>query len=309
MKNLLQLNQSTGDTLVAKACATIDGFNDLYKRFKMRMETSGRSPSTLQNYSRYISKIALRFNCLPTLLEDDQIEDYLHGLLRVSTPSESYFKHTVYGLRFLFRLEGLNDKRIALPSIKREKKLPVVLSRQEVKAMIHVAELLKHRLMVSLLYGCGLRCGEARTILIKNIDLERGMLLVIKGKGNKDRYVPLGKLLVKGIKSYLEAEQPQTYLFRGVPHTTELSDTSFSQRGLQWVIKMLSKKAGITKDVNVHTLRHTYATHLLEEGMDIVSIKDLLGHANIETTMVYLHVAQSGHKKPFSPLDTLYNLQ
>jgi len=75
------------------------------------------------------------------------------------------------------------------------------------------------------------------------------------------------------------------------------------------VIKMLSKKAGITKDVNVHTLRHTYATHLLEEGMDIVSIKDLLGHANIETTMVYLHVAQSGHKKPFSPLDTLYNLQ
>jgi len=79
------------------------------------------------------------------------------------------------------------------------------LSRQEVKAMIHVAELLKHRLMVSLLYGCGLRCGEARTILIKNIDLERGMLLVIKGKGNKDRYVPLGKLLVKGIKSYLEA--------------------------------------------------------------------------------------------------------
>ena len=77
MKNLLQLNQSTGDTLVAKACATIDGFNDLYKRFKMRMETSGRSPSTLQNYSRYISKIALHFNCLPTLLEDDQLEDYL----------------------------------------------------------------------------------------------------------------------------------------------------------------------------------------------------------------------------------------
>lgn len=309
MKRNLLLQQATGDTLVAQACAQVTGFNELYKRFERRMETSGRSPSTLKNYSRYIAKIAVHFNCLPTLLTDDQIEDYLHGLLKDSTPSDSYFKHTVYGLRFLFRLEGLTDKRISLPSIQKEKKLPQVLSRTEVKAMIQAAVLLKHRLMVSMLYGCGLRCGEARTILLKNIDLDRGMLLVKQGKGNKDRYVPLGKLLVKGIKKYIEAVNPKTYLFMGNPFSTEVEDTSFSQRGLQWVVKMLSKKAGIVKDVNVHTLRHSYATHLLEDGMDIVSVKDLLGHAHIETTMVYLHVAQSGRKKPFSPLDTLYNLQ
>ncbi len=140
--------------------------------------------------------------------------------------------------------------------------------------------------------------------------MERGTLLVVKGKGNqKSEYVPLGKLLVKGMKAYLESEQPQTYLFMGVLTTTELSNASFSQRGLQWVIKMLSKKAGITKDVNVHTLRHSSATHLLEDGLDIVTIKEPLRHANIETTMVYLHVAQSGHKKPLCPLDTLYNIQ
>jgi site-specific recombinase XerD len=235
-------------------------------------------------------------------LDDDLIEDYLHSLLRNGTPSESYFKHTVYGLRFLFRLEGLNEKRIALPSIQKEKKLPVVLSREEVKALFRCAVLLKHRLLIALLYGCGLRCGEVRSILLKDIDLDRGTLLVRQGKGSKDRYVPLGKMLVRGIRKYIEAENPQEYLFAG----KEL-DRRYSQKGVQWTVKELSRKAGIRKEVNVHTLRHTYATHLLEDGMDIVSLKELLGHANIETTMVYLHVAQSGRRKPFSPLDTLYN--
>lgn len=198
---------------MAKACATVEGFGELYHRFERRMNTSGRSESTLKNYSRYISQIALHFNCLPTFLEDDQIEDYLHSLLRNGTPSESYFKHTVYGLRFLFRLEGLTEKRIALPSIQKEKRLPIVLSREEMKALIKATVLLKHRLILSLLYGCGLRCSEVRSILLKDIDLDRQMLLVRQSKGKKDRYVPLGKLLVRGIKSYIEAENPQGYLF------------------------------------------------------------------------------------------------
>jgi site-specific recombinase XerD len=285
----------------------VPGFKELYERFEKRMHISGRSESTLNNYSRYISQISLHFNCLPTELDDEQIEDYLHSLLRNSTPSESYFKHTVYGLRFLFRLEGMREKRVALPSIQKEKKLPVVLSRQEMKALIGQAKLLKHRLLVSLLYGCGLRCGEVRSILLKDIDLDRGMLLVRQGKGNKDRYVPLGKLLVRGITKFIEAENPGPYLFNGTPYSTEDVETCFSQRGVQWVVTTLSKKAGILKDVHAHTLRHSYATHLLEDGIDIVSIKELLGHSHIETTMVYLHVAHSGRNKPFSPLDSLYN--
>ena len=112
----------------------------------------------------------------------------------------------------------------------------------------------------------------------------------------------LGKLLTRGIKNYIEAVNPQTYLFNGNDH-----ESRYSQRGVQWAIKELSKKAGIKKDVNVHTLRHTFATHLLEDGLDIISIKNLLGHEHLETTMVYLHVAQSGRVKPFSPLDTLYS--
>jgi len=108
----------------------------------------------------------------------------------------------------------------------------------------------------------------------------------------------------KGIKQYIEAENPKTFLFNGNEY-----DSRYSQRGVQWVVKSLCKKVAIKKDVTVHTLRHTYATHLLEDGMDIVSIKELLGNACIETTMVYLHVAQPGRHTPFSPLDTLYNQQ
>ncbi|MFM8453788.1 MAG: tyrosine-type recombinase/integrase [Gammaproteobacteria bacterium] len=290
-------------TLLSRACTEVHGFTELYRRLERRMHTQRRSESTKNNYARHLSQIALHFQCLPTILADDQIEDYLEGLILKGPPSASYFKHTVYSLRYLFRLEGLNDKRIQLPSIKRDKKLPIVLGREEVKAMIKQAEHLKHKLLVALLYGCGLRCGEVRTIRLRDIDINRGMLLVRKTKGNYDRYVPLGKLLIRGIQQHIESTGATDYLFTGSDY-----DSRYSQRGVQWVIKSLCKKAGIRKEVNTHTLRHTYATHLLEDGLDIVSIKELLGHAHIETTMMYLHIAKTGRKVPFCPLDNLYHV-
>lgn len=273
----------------------------MYRRLERRMHTQRRSDSTKTNYARHLAQIALHYKCVPTLLADDQIEDYLEGLILKGSPSESYFKHTVYGLRYLFRLEGLNDKRIQLPSIKHDKKLPIVLAREEVKSMMQHAELLKHKLLIGLLYGCGLRCGEVRTIRLRDIDLSRGMLLVRKTKGNYDRYVPLGKLLIRGIKQHIDSTGATDYLFTGNDY-----DKHYSQRGVQWMVKSICQKAGIRKEVNTHTLRHTYATHLLEDGLDIVSIKELLGHANIETTMMYLHIARVSKKAPFCPLDKLY---
>jgi site-specific recombinase XerD len=290
-------------TLLAKACAEVQGFEELYRRLERRMHTQRRSDSTKKNYARHLAQIALHYNCLPTILADDQIEDYLEGLILKRPLSGSYFKHTVYSLRYLFRLEGLNDKRIQLPSIRNDKKLPIVLGREEVKSLMKHAEYLKHKLLIGLLYGCGLRCGEVRAIRLRDIDLSRAMLLVRKTKGNYDRYIPLGKLLVKGIEKQIESTGATDYLFTGSDY-----DSRYSQRGVQWVIKSLCKKAGIRKEVNTHTLRHTYATHLLEDGLDIVSIKELLGHAHIETTMVYLHIAKTGRKAPFCPLDNLYKV-
>ena len=188
-------------TLVAQACANVTGFNDLFKRLRRRMKTSGRSDSTLNNYTRHLAQMALHFNTLPTELEDDQIEDYLYLLQQQhNTPSESYFKHTVYGLRFVFRLEGLDDKRIALPAIQREDKLPVVLSREEMKRLLHTPALLKHRILIALLYDAGLRCMEVRSLQLKDIDLNRRMLHIRQSKGKKDRYVPIGSVLAAGLQ-------------------------------------------------------------------------------------------------------------
>jgi integrase/recombinase XerD len=127
------------------------------------------------------------------------------------------------------------------------------------------------------------------------------MLHVRQSKGNKDRVLPLGSMLCRGIKQYLQAERPQTFLFEG--H----SGGAFSQRGAQWVMSQALKKTSIVKqDVSLHTLRHTYATHLLEQGVNILTIKELLGHAHIDTTMIYLHLARPMLSMAFSPMDTLY---
>ena len=208
-------------------------------------------------------------------------------------------------------MEGLKDKRIELPSIKRDKRLPVVLSREEVKRLLVAPKLLKHRILIALLYGCGLRCFEVRGIKLCDLDFDRQMLHVRQGKGKKDRYVPLGKHLVRGLKKYIAAENPELWLFNGKPDGGAGGDfdSRYSQRGVQWAVNQARKDAGITKAMTVHTLRHTYATHLLEDGLDIMSIKDLLGHECIDTTLVYLHVAQSGRVKAFSPLDTLYEVK
>jgi site-specific recombinase XerD len=296
----MNIMKQQGATLVQRASAKIAGFKNLHKRLEKKIIVSGKSLSTLNNYMRCISHLALHFDCLPTQLDLEQIEEYLMHLKKKGA-SEADFKLTVFGLKFLFRTEGLDDRAIKLPSIKRDKKLPVVLSAGEIKALLKVPTLLKHRVLIGILYGCGLRCHEVRGLLIKDVDFDRNMIHVRQGKGRKDRYVPIGTNLSRGLRKYLDAEQPSRWLFNGKDHREP-----FSPKGVQWVVREATKRTKIQKHVSAHTLRHTYATHLLEQGLDIVSIKELLGHAHIETTMVYLHVAKAGRQAPFSPLDKLY---
>jgi site-specific recombinase XerD len=270
----------------------------------------GRSKKTYECYSRHIAAIALHFGKVPTLLDQEQVHEYLYLLQqRSKTPSQTYFKHTVYGLRFLLKSEGLPYSFLHLPEIKEAKKLPVVLSKEEVWKMLTNCSLLKHKILIGLLYGCGLRCLEVRSLRLGDLDFDRLQLKVVQGKGKKDRYVPLSSHLVRGLKAYIEAEKPTEYLFGGTFNGQQVGgvfDSRYSQKGVQWAVKEAAKRAGIVKSVCVHTLRHTYATHLIEDGLDILSVKELLGHENIETTMIYLHVAQNERRKLFSPLDTLF---
>lgn len=285
------------------------GFEDLLYRFERTISVLGRSRSTFENYSRHVASISLHYGKLPTDLDPEQVEEYLFMLQKRSqTPSQTYFKHTVYGLRFLLKSEGLPYEYLHLPAIKKEKKLPIVLSKPEVWRLLKACQLLKHKLLIGLLYGCGLRCLEVRSVRLCDLDFDRKQLRVVQGKGKKDRYVPLSEHLIRGLKKYIETEKPQEYLFNGQPMGRAGGDfdSRYSQRGVQWVVKQACKRAQISKEVHVHTLRHTFATHLLEDGLDILSIKNLLGHEDIETTMIYLQIAQIETHKAFSPLDTLF---
>jgi integrase/recombinase XerD len=288
------------ETLVQQAINKVRGFDQLYKELQRAINVTGKSKSTLTNYSRHLAHLALHYQILPTELDNEQVLDYLHLIKANGSPSATFFKFTVYGMRYACKLRGLPYQQFSLPSIERNDKLPVVLN-AGVRALLKVCDLLKHRLLIGLAYGCGLRCAEVRQLRLADVDIERGMVHVHQGKGNKDRCLPMGSMLQRGIASYVKAEKPRKYLFEGN------DGNALSQRGAQWVISQAVKKAGILKEVTLHTLRHTYATHLLEQGVNILTIKELLGHAHIETTMIYLHLARPCASLAFSPVDTLYN--
>ena len=146
----------------------------MYALFKQRISLAGKSESTLKVYASHLAKLALHFGCMPTEPDADQINDYLYKVQQDhNTPSDSYFKHTVYGLRLVYRMYHMKDKRIELPSIQREQTLPIVLSREEVKRLLVAPQLLKHRVLIALLYGCGLRCFEARNVQLPDLDFDR----------------------------------------------------------------------------------------------------------------------------------------
>jgi len=294
--------------ILTQACNTVPGFAELIGKFKRRMSITGKAESTYKNYSRCLASMALHFKRLPTLLTVDEIDDYLYFTQQNwPSSSEMYFKHTVCGLRFLFRMEGLTHLHIHLPIMKKQKKLPVVLSKTEVVSMLNKTSTLRYKTLIALLYGCGLRCGEVANIKVKDIDFERGVLHVRMAKGKKDRYVPLGFILASMIKIYMDTYKPRTWFFysQQLKSNSVASGRKVAHRSIQYAVKAAAKAAAILKYINVHTFRHSFATHLLEDGLDIVSIQELLGHSSIQTTLIYLHVAQFDRKNKCSPMDNL----
>jgi len=299
------MRKKSGQTIVEQATETIEGFAAAWKLLDQQVTLRGQSHSTLDNYIRRIAQISLHFGRLPEWVMDEEINEYLTGLaLSAKSASRSTFKHAVYGLRYYFRLIGLNKRVISLPSLKKEAKLPVILNRSELKELFKAPTLLKHRIVLTLIYSAGLRGQEVVNLKLSDIDFERRTIHIRQSKYKKDRIVPLADNMAKGLKKYLQAEHPHLWLFNG-----HEPDGRYSVRGLSWVMRESLKKTTIRKEVTLHSLRHTYATHLLEEGLNIVTLKELLGHAHIATTMIYLHVAQCPLIKAHSPLDTLYRMK
>lgn len=297
------MRQKSGFTFVEQAITLVPEFEKVVRKLEQQVTLRGQSRSTLQNYIRRIALFVMRFEKLPEQIDPEEINEYLAALARdPKSPSRSSFKHMVYGLRYYYRLMGMNRMAIALPSLKKESKLPVILNQQELKELFAAPTLLKQRVVLSLIYSAGLRGQEVINLRISDIDFERKTIHIRQSKYKKDRVVPLAESMAVGLKKYLGAENPHIWLFNG-----KEPDGRYSVRGLSWVMRENLKKTSITKEVNLHSLRHSYATHLLEQGLNIVTLKELPGHADITTTMIYLHVAQCQLIKPHSPLDALYN--
>jgi len=297
------MRKKSGFTMIEQAIMLVPEFKNVVRKLGQQVTLRGQSKSTLNNYIRRIALFVIHFKKLPEQIDPEEINEYLVALARdPKSPSRSSFKHMVYGLRYYYRLMGMNKNAIALPSLKKETKLPVILNHQELKELFAVPTLLKQRVVLTLIYSAGLRGQEVINLKIPDVDFERKVIHIRQSKYKKDRIVPLAESMAVGLKKYLSAENPHVWLFNG-----KEPDGRYSVQGLSWVMRENLKKTSIKKDVNLHSLRHSYATHLLEQGLNIVTLKELLGHADITTTMLYLHVAQCPLIKPHSPLDTLYN--
>src|SRR5690606_8596040 len=200
-----------------------------------------------------------------------------------------YFEQVLHQEKFFF-----NIPRPKKPSI-----LPKAISTTDIKKMLNVLPNLKHQLLLKMCYGMGLRVSELTNLKITDIDSKRMQVLVQSGKGKKDRYVVLPESILKDLRKYYIENKPKKYLFEGK------NGGQYSVRSVQQVFKNAMKKANINKRVGVHSLRHSYATHLIEQGTDIRFVQDLLGHNNIKTTMVYTALTDASKRKIISPLDNL----
>ncbi|HNP53723.1 MAG TPA: tyrosine-type recombinase/integrase [Ferruginibacter sp.] len=298
-------------TILKQAIQQVPGFAEFAQRIHRRMRTRDLSISAESNYSRSLACLALHFKKVPTLLTKEQVEEYLYlQLEKVPDTELTTFRFTIHALRFAYHMEGLDQLRLNLPVLRTKRKLPVVLSKEEVTAMINRPKQLRHRVLIALLYGCGLRCSEVKKLKVADVDLSRKMLHVRQAKGRKDRMIPIGEALHKILNIFLANRLSGEWLFRGYRHLEDSRfyldiETGYGQRSIQWAIKRAAALAGIRKNVTTHSLRHTYATHLLESGVNIFTIQYLMGHARFDTTMVYLHVAEFNRNFKKSPMDDL----
>ncbi|WP_201766069.1 tyrosine-type recombinase/integrase [Nafulsella turpanensis] len=297
----LNTRPNSAKTLLERAKKEVPGFSVHMAKFEEQITLKSYSESTVFNYSRSIAQISLYFGKSPLDLDTEEINSYLFSLKQNKDLSDTYFKHAVYGMRFLYRIYEKEDRLIHLPNIKSQRKLPLVLSQEELRRLFKAPQRLKQRVLLSLIYSAGLRISEVCNLLISDIDFDRKQIHIRQSKNNKSRYVVLSDYISKGLQQYIKGSKPKVYLFNGKDKGTPLGRSAVQQS-----FRLALAKAGILKDACVHTLRHSFATHLLEQGVDIVTIKEQLGHSHIQTTMMYLHVAKIERKLAHSPFDRLY---
>lgn len=273
----------------------------LRKRMFGDMQIRNLAPSTQECYLRQVAHFAQYFNKSPDLLGPEQIRDYQLHLLRDRKVSSSLHIQVVAALRFLYGTTLERSWTVeAIPYPKKARRLPVIPGREEVAQFLEAARNLKHRAMMTILYACGLRIAELTHLRVPDIDSRRMIIHVQQGKGRKDRIVPLSQRLLGLLREYWKAYRPEGWLFPG-----RSSDRPITTSSARVACYKICRDAGLKKKLNPHSLRHAFATHLLEDGTDVRTVQLLLGHRSLSTTSRYTHLSTQHLRAVRSPLDLL----
>jgi site-specific recombinase XerD len=275
--------------------------SSLRKQMIRAMELKNLSEHTKKSYLGVISRITKHYKKSPDKLTKKMIDDYLLYLKNDKGIAPSSCVCAVTGLRFFYKHVLQKPMETDYKLGKKPRKLPTVLTMEEVKKIIDAPDNLKHRLILMTTYSAGLRISETIALKSEHIDSQRMLIKVEDGKGKKDRYTLLSKILLKELRCYYREHRPEPYLFPSTFKKKEHQPLSYETARI--IYEKARKEAGVKKGVGIHTLRHSFATHLLEAGYDIRKIQVLMGHTSLSTTMIYLHVSRKTLSKIPSPLD------
>jgi len=255
---------------------------------------------TITTYVAAVARFAQHFQQSPDQLHAQHVRQYQLHLLQQHA-SWSRFNQTVAALRFLYAVTLQRPDIVTMiPYGKKPKTIPAVLGRDEVMRLFQAVANPRYRLLLQTAYAAGLRVGEVVALQVTDIDSQRMLLHIRAAKGHKDRLVPLSALLLEQLRDYGRRYRPQRWLFPG-----QRPDSPLSIGQVQRIFRQALRAAGITKKASMHTLRHSYATHLLESGTDLATLQKLLGHNQLSTTLRYTHIQQPHLQQVRSPLDTL----
>lgn len=263
------------------------------KKLETELRLKGFSQLTVKNYSFFVEKFLSQTETKIEDLNEEDAKSYLASMF--DTKSKATISLAASSIRFFFSILGKPISRITIP--KKDKSLPSVLSKDEISKLLNSAETSKSKLIFSLLYSSGLRVSELVNLKRADLNLQDKLGWVRKGKGNKDRIFTISENLCSELKNFFAKSPENIFVFS--------KDKPLTTRNIQKIIQKAAKKAEINKKVTPHTLRHSFATHLLESGTDIRLIQELLGHSNLNTTQMYTHISQEQIRNIKNPLDNL----
>ncbi len=261
--------------------------SDVPERFINHMILTNYSEKTINTYRSLVARFLQNWQSNRIRnLSHRQIKDFIFDTVHKNNYSHSFQNQLINAIKLYYKVmfnRSLTQWQIPRP--KQEKKLPVVLAPQEISSIINAIRNQKHKLIIMTIYDTGMRVGEVVNLKVTDIHFSRNLIHIHGGKGNKDRIVPLSQSIESNVKKYLEVYRPKEFLFEGN------SGKHYSPRSVQQILKRALIKAGINKNATVHSLRHSFATHMLENGTDLRIIQELLGHSNLKTTEIYTHIS------------------